>query len=157
MLDKPRSLLFVHRQALQSVALLLVRLSVGVVFAMTGWGKLHHLNDIIEFFRSLGIPAPELQAPFVSGLELVGGVLLILGLAARLVSLPLIGTMGVAMLTAKAAEVESLIDVLGFIEWHYLVFFAVVALMGPGQLSLDHLMSKKLLAPRAPSPAVQPA
>src|SRR4051812_37399468 len=103
MLEKPRSLLRAHRGALQSTALLLVRISVGVVFAMTGWGKLHHLEDIIEFFRSLGIPYPELQAPLVAGLELVGGSLLVVGFCSRLVSVPLIGTMVVAMVTAKAA------------------------------------------------------
>jgi putative oxidoreductase len=152
MLDKARSLIHRHRETLQSVALLLVRISVGVVFAMTGWGKLHHLDDIIEFFRSLGIPYPELQAPFVSGLEFVGGSLLVVGFCSRLLAVPLIGTMGVAMITAKASEVETLTDVLGFIEWHYLVFFAVVALMGPGRLSVDHLLGKKLFVARAPAP-----
>src|SRR5207248_1715352 len=113
----------------------------------TGWGKLHHLPDIIEFFRSLGIPAPELQAPFVAGLELVGGSLLLLGLFSRLLAAPLIGTMVVAIATAKKDDIESLTDVLGFIEWHYLVFFAVIVLCGPGRLSLDHLLAKRLFKP----------
>jgi putative oxidoreductase len=134
-----------RKQGLSSAALLLVRVSVGIVFAQTGWGKLHHLPDIIEYFRSLGIPAPELQAPFVAGLELVGGSLLIVGLGARLLAAPLIGTMVVAIITAKKDEIESLTDVLGFIEWHYLVFFAVIVLCGPGRLSLDHLLAKRLL------------
>lgn len=137
------------KEWLSSVALLLVRVSVGVVFAMTGWGKLHKLDDIIEFFRSLGIPAPELQAPFVAGLEFVGGSLLIVGLMTRLLAAPLIGTMVVAIITAKKDEIESLTDVLGFIEWHYLVFFVVLVLMGPGRLSLDHLLVKKVLKPPA--------
>jgi putative oxidoreductase len=127
-----------------AVALLLVRVSVGIVFAQTGWGKLHHLDDIIEYFRTLEIPAPELQAPFVASLEFVGGSLLILGLGARFLAAPLIGTMVVAILTAKKAEIESLTDVLGFIEWHYLVFFAVIVLLGAGKLSPDFLIAKRL-------------
>src|SRR5438128_1127868 len=55
LLERPRA-------GLDGLALLLLRVSVGVVFAQTGWGKLHHLDDIIEFFRGLGIPAPQLQA-----------------------------------------------------------------------------------------------
>jgi putative oxidoreductase len=157
MLTKLRARLVASRDALESAAMLLIRLSAGIVFAMSGWGKLHNLDAITDFFRELGIPAPELQAPFVSGLELVGGVLLILGLGSRLIAFPLIGTMVVAMLTAKKADVETWSDVLGFIEWHYLVFFAAVALIGPGKLSLDHLLGKKLFEKKAPAPAAPAA
>jgi putative oxidoreductase len=149
MLSKVRTLLDAKKELLASIALLLVRLSVGVVFLQTGWGKLHNLPAIVDFFRELGIPAPGLQAPFVSGLEFVGGSLLVVGLLSRVVAAPLIGTMVVAIITAKWKEVESLTDVLGFIEWHYLVFFAVIVLMGPGKLSLDHLLVKKVLDKKA--------
>ena len=138
---------------LNSLALLLVRLSVGVVFLQTGWGKLHHLQAIIDYFKELGIPAPQLQAPFVASLEFVGGSLLVIGLCSRLLAAPLIGTMVVAILTAKKAEIESLTDVLGFIEWHYLVFFAVIVLMGPGKFSVDHLLAKKLFSPATTAPS----
>jgi putative oxidoreductase len=142
---------------LAAVALLLIRLSVGIVFAQTGWGKLHHLDDIIEFFRSLGIPAPELQAPFVSTLEFVGGIAVIIGLGTRLFSAPLAFSMVVAILTAKKDEIESFTDVLGFIEWHYIVFFVVLVLLGPGKLSLDGLIARRLSGGAAPAPAPSPA
>lgn len=157
MLSKVRARLDTHKESLEALALLLVRLSVGVVFAQSGWGKLHNLDAIIGFFRELGIPAPELQAPFVSGLEFVGGVALILGVASRLFAAPLIGTMVVAMVTAKASEVEAATDVLGFIEWHYLVFFAVIVLCGPGKLSVDHLLKRKLLGSPKPVAAAAAA
>ncbi len=158
MLERSRGFLEKHEVSLRSAALLLVRLSAGIVFAQSGWGKLHNLEQLVAFFRELGIPAAELQAPFVSGLELAGGIALILGVASRFLALPLIGTMVVAMLTAKASEVEGWTDVLGFIEWHYLVFFAVVVLCGPGTLSIDHLLGKRLFKPAAHPPAVaQPA
>ena len=59
---------------------LLVRLVVGWVFLWTGWQKLQILPRMVENFRSWGIPAPEITTPFVSGLEFVGGLLLLLGL-----------------------------------------------------------------------------
>jgi len=57
---------------------LLARISVGLVFAHTGWGKLHNLEKVTAFFRELGIPRPELQAPFVAGTEFVCGSLIII-------------------------------------------------------------------------------
>lgn len=126
------------------LAPLTIRVSVGVAFAITGWAKLNNLPRIIEFFRGLGIPAPEIQAPFVASLEFVGGVALIVGLGARLFSIPLMGTMVVAILTAQLEKIEALTDVFDLVEWHYLVFFLVIALLGPGRVSVDHLLAKKL-------------
>ncbi len=122
---------------------LIIRISVGTVFAITGWGKLQNLPKIVEFFRSLGIPAPELQAPFVASLEFVGGLALIVGLGARLFCLPLMGTMVVAILTANLEKIEKLPDLFGLQEWDYLVFFLAIAILGPGPVSLDHLIAKK--------------
>lgn len=139
---------------LAPLAPLLIRVSVGIAFAVTGWGKLHNLPQVIEYFRSLGIPAPELQAPFVATLEFVGGLALIVGFGSRLFALPMTGTMVVAILTAKLDKIEDWTDLFDFIEWHYLVFFLVIALLGPGPLSLDHLIAKKLFPAR---PAATPS
>src|SRR6202043_499688 len=65
---------------LRSPMLLAVRFYWGFQFAQTGWGKLHHLEKFTGFFASLNIPFPGVNAHFVSGLEFVGGILLILGL-----------------------------------------------------------------------------
>src|SRR5271163_4871603 len=85
---------------LQSPFLLFVRVYWGWQFAQTGWGKLHNLPHVIEFFTSLGIPAPAANAYFVSTLELVGGILLALGLGGRLIATPLAIDMLVAYATA---------------------------------------------------------
>ena len=66
-----------------------MRITVGVVFMGTGWTKLHNLPAITENFTALGIPAPEILTPFVSGVEFVGGVLLLLGLLTRFAAVPL--------------------------------------------------------------------
>ena len=85
------------------VALLVARLTVGVLFVSTGWGKVHDLAKVTSFFTELGIPMPGLNATVASYTELVCGSLLVVGLASRLASLPLVVTMIVAILTAKRA------------------------------------------------------
>jgi putative oxidoreductase len=121
----------------------LARLTLGVVFVQTGWGKLHSLDQVTRFFASLGIPAAGLQAPFVAGVEFFGGLLLLAGLGTRLVAVPLAGTMVVAILTAQRASVHGVGDLLGLIEFVYLVVFVWLAIAGPGALSLDHLLARR--------------
>ena len=69
----------------QGVLLLLIRLDWGYQFAQTGWGKLHRLPQVTEFFASLGLPMPAQTALFVGLVEFVGGILLALGLGSRAV------------------------------------------------------------------------
>lgn len=127
----------------------LARLTVGVVFIGTGWGKLHSLPDVTEFFASLNIPAPAFQARLAAGTEFFGGILVLVGFCTRLASLPLAFTMAVAIATAKRAELTGFSALLGFEEWSYLVFFLWLAVAGPGSLSLDALWIR-LRGRRAP-------
>lgn len=122
----------------------LARLTVGWVFLQSGWGKLHDLDTVTGFFRDLGIPAPELQAPFVSGVELVSGALLLMGLGTRLAASLLMGTMLVAIATARWAEFHELGDLFGFVEWLYLALLLYLAVSGPGALSLDRAVAQWL-------------
>ena len=69
---------------LQSPFLLFVRLYWGVQLAQNGWGKLHNLERVTQFFSSLGLPAPGPTAAFVSTIEFLGGILLAIGLLSRL-------------------------------------------------------------------------
>jgi len=123
---------------------LLARLTVGVVFAQSGWGKLHNLEKVTEFFGSIGIPYPELQAPFVAGVELVGGVLIAVGLLSRLAAVPLTITMIVAILTALRDQIEGVGDLLGLVEFAYIALFVWIAIAGPGAVSLDALLVRFL-------------
>jgi putative oxidoreductase len=128
---------------------LLARVTVGVLFISTGWGKVHNLAKVAAFFAELHIPAPAIQATFVSYVELIGGALVLVGLFARWASLPLAGSMAVAILTAKANEVHDLPDLFGLVEWTYLVLFVWIALAGPGRASLDHLLFARKSASKA--------
>jgi len=119
---------------------LAVRVTVGVVFMGTGWTKLQNLPAITRNFTALGIPAPEILTPFVSGVEFVGGILLLVGLLTRLAAVPLMIVMVVAIISAKAADIDSLETLLGFEEVSYFVMFAWLAIAGPGPVSLDHFV-----------------
>jgi putative oxidoreductase len=127
---------------------LLVRFTVGLVFVSSGWGKLHNLGDVSEFFASLHIPAPAAQAAFVSSVELVGGALVLVGLATRPAAALLVGVMAVAILTAKLPEIHDVFDLAGTIELAYLAMFAWLVLGGAGRASLDHLIARRRAAAR---------
>ena len=99
----------------------LTRLTLGVVFMGTGWGKLHSLDKVTEFFTQLHIPAPSFNAALVATSELVWGAFLLVGLFARLAAIPLIATMCVALATAKSGDIEGIRDLLGQQEFDYVV------------------------------------
>jgi putative oxidoreductase len=120
---------------------LLARVAVGLVFVQTGWGKLQDLDKVTAFFTQLHIPAPAFQARLVAGTELVGGSLLMLGLLARLASLPLAFSMIVAILTAKREALDGIGSLFGFEEFTYIVVFLWIAIAGPGPVALDRLLA----------------
>ncbi|MBK7642725.1 MAG: DoxX family protein [Planctomycetes bacterium] len=129
------------------LAPLLARLVIGLVFVKTGWGKLHNLDSVIEFFRSLGIPAPEIQAPFAASMEFLCGLAVLAGLFTRLASIPLIVIMIVAIKTAKMADfadatgpIEWLNVLFGLSEFLYIVLLVWLALRGAGAFSLDRVL-----------------
>lgn len=131
---------------------LFARLVVGWVFLWTGWTKLNHLPQVIQNFAEWGIPFPHIMTPFVSGVEFVGGLLLLLGLFTRLAATPLVIVMVVAILAAKLGQVDSLETLLGFEEVAYMALFGWLAVAGPGPVSLDRLLQRRFprLEGRAP-------
>ncbi len=83
-------------------ATVLIRLMVGVVFASEGVQKFLYPNALgAGRFAKIGIPAPELMGPFVGGVEVVGGVLILLGLLTRLAAVPLVIDISVAIVSTK--------------------------------------------------------
>jgi putative oxidoreductase len=146
-----RALAFTKK--LDWLALLVARLTVGVEFVSTGWGKVHNLDKVIAYFGELGIPAPAFQAQLASVTELVCGGLLVVGLGSRLAACPLVVTMVVAILTAKRDELHGVTDLVGFVEWTYIAILAVVAVFGPGAVSLDAIARKSLRGMRVTEPA----
>ena len=138
--------------SLQSPFLLLVRLYWGWQFAVTGWGKVNNIEKVTNFFATLGIPFPGVNAHFIAGLELVGGILLILGLASRPIALVLTGNMLVAYITADwDAFVSFLSDPDKFsaaAPFTFLLASLIVLVFGPGKFSADHWIAKS--QPKSP-------
>jgi putative oxidoreductase len=127
-------------KSLDFLAPLTARLTLGVLFVSTGWGKVHSLDKVAAFFTELHIPAPGFHAHLVSYVELIGGALLVVGLCSRLAALPLLVSMLVAIVTAQREQIHGLPDLFGLVEWTYLALLLWVALSGPGKVSLDHLL-----------------
>jgi putative oxidoreductase len=119
---------------------LVMRLVVGYVFMLTGWGKLNNLPQMIQNFTEWGIPFPRILTPFVSGVEFFGGILLMLGLFTRIPAAMLAVVMLVAIKSAKWENVDSLETLLGFEEMTYFAAFLWLAIAGPGAASLDRLL-----------------
>jgi putative oxidoreductase len=139
--NKLESLLTVVGNSLQSLLLLVLRLYWGWQLVLTGRGKLAHLDGVTQYFASLQVPAPHLNAALAGGTELAGGVLLILGLATRLITVPLTVLLLLAYVTADhAALLAFFSDPDKFIAATPFSFLLVVLILfsfGPGRLSLD--------------------
>lgn len=121
---------------------LAARVSLGVVFVVTGWGKLHSLEKVTSFFDSLHIPAPHANAVFVALVEFVGGLALIAGLGTRVASLLLIGVMAVAIGTAKLPDLHGVVDLVNTVEFTYLVVFGWLLVSGAGSASMDRWLCR---------------
>jgi|SRR5882724_214945 len=132
--------------ALLFLAPLLTRLVVGFGFYATGHGKVQNIAKVTDFFTSLNIPFPGANATFVSYLELIGGVCLILGLGTRIFAFMLSCSMVVALLTADKADfIEKFpSDVSSVISFTFLVFLVWLVLYGPGPISIDRFLGKWL-------------
>ena len=136
---------FARVDYLQSPLLLAVRMYWGWQFFQTGVGKLGNLEKVTEFFASLGIPHPGLNAHFIAYLETGGGALLFLGLASRLIAIPLVINMTVAYWVADKEALGSIFSDPGkfYAADPYTFWFAslLVLVFGPGRISLDELIS----------------
>jgi putative oxidoreductase len=146
-----RHRLFVRvASSLQSAFLLLIRVYWGWQFAQAGWGKLHNIPHVVEFFTNLGIPAPGFNAVFVSTFEFVAGILLALGLLSRITALGIVIDMTVAYLTADPESFKAFLsDPDKFASASPFIFLFVgliVLFFGPGKYAIDSLLAKKLPA-----------
>jgi putative oxidoreductase len=134
--------------SLQSPFLLAVRLYWGWQFAQTGWGKLGDIHKVINFFTSLGIPAPELNAWFISGLEFAGGILLILGLGSRTIALLLAIDMIAAYIIADREALGQIFSdpdkFYAAAPYTFLVASLIILIFGPGKFSVDAMLTRRL-------------
>lgn len=122
---------------------LILRVTTGLIFVAHGWQKLSGgLEGTAGFLATLGFPAPMLMAVLLIAAELIGGILLILGLFTHWVSKILAFVALVALLTVHAANGFFIAD--GGYEFILLIFAASVslAITGPGKWALDRRSRK---------------
>src|SRR5271170_375132 len=122
------------------VAQLLVRLFVGYFFMETGWGKLHNLDAFAQRFVGWGIPYPYFNAALCAYTEFIGGWLTIFGLGTRLISIPMIINMLVAILQVNLKSVTRLDDFVELDEPLYALVYLWLLLSGPGWISIDYFV-----------------
>ena len=124
----------------QSVSLFLARLAVAYGFYEPAMMKWADIGAIAEWFGSMGMPFPTLNAYMAATTEITGVVLLTLGLFTRLISIPLIVVMIVAIVTVHLPHGFSAGDNGFEIPLYYMLFLALFASLGAGKLSLDYLL-----------------
>jgi putative oxidoreductase len=139
----------------QSLVLLVIRLYWGWAFFLAGKGKLMDLEKPTAYFQSLGIPLAHAQAILAGATECFGGLLLLAGLCARLISIPLTILLTVAYLTADLDRVKAIFsDPDKFLTADEFLFLFVVVLVfafGPGKFSIDWLIKRRITPPSSES------
>jgi putative oxidoreductase len=129
---------------LKSLPLLLFRLVLAFGFYGPAMMKLKNIDGIISWFTDMGMPMPALNAYMATATESLGVLFLILGFSTRIISVPLIVVMLVAIKTVHLANgFESGNN--GFeIPLYYIFMLFALFIYGPGKYSLDYLLSKKV-------------
>ena len=139
---------------LEQYAILLVRVSIGLFFAISGANKLFVPSSTQTMYQTLveaKVPFPRLMTYFVSGVEFVGGSLLTVGFLSSLACVALLVDMLVAILTTKLSAMPKglsplnwLDDFLYLPEVLYVLFFIWLICFGPGTFSVDYWLAGKL-------------
>jgi putative oxidoreductase len=137
----------------QTPFLLFVRLEWGWQLIESGWGKLHNLDKVTEFFTSLNLPMPGPTAVFVSSLEFFGGILLAIGLFSRVISLMLSVNLIMAYITADREALLTIFSdndkFFGATPFTFLFASLLVLIFGPGKIALDTLLGRWFRGPEA--------
>ena len=127
------------------LALLVSRILLGVILIAHGWDKFQitGLDGVTGFFDSLGIPAAGVVAPIVGAIELIGGILILLGAFTRYVSiivaLVMLGAAVFAHASAGIFVANGGWELVGAIGAGMLALFAV----GAGAWSIDAVLEQK--------------
>ena len=139
---------------LEQYTIVLVRVSIGLFFAISGGNKLFvdgGTKPVYETLVKAKVPFPQQTAYFVASVEFVGGALLAVGLLSSLACAALLIDMTVATLTSALSTLPKglsalswLDDVLYLPEVLYVLFFIWLICSGPGKFSVDYWLAGKL-------------
>lgn len=129
---------------LKDIPLLLIRLVLAYGFYNPAMMKLKDISSVVEWFKSSEMPMPVLSAYLVTYTEFFGFILLALGLATRIISIPLIITMIVAIKVAHWDNGFNASDNGYEIPLYYLIMLILLLFTGPGRISVDYLIERKV-------------
>jgi putative oxidoreductase len=129
---------------LKDPSLLFFRLVLAYGFYGPAMMKWNNIENVAEWFGSMGIPMPTLNAYLAASTEVAGVVLLSLGLATRIISIPLIIVMLVAFATVHLGNGFEAGDNGFEIPLYYILMLFTLLVNGAGKISIDNLISKKL-------------
>lgn len=124
----------------RSLALLFARLTIAYGFYEPAMMKFKDIGSVAEWFGSMGIPFPTLNAYMAASTEVLGVVLLTLGLLTRAISIPLIIIMIVAIVTVHLPNGFSAGNNGFEIPFYYMLFLLTFLSHGAGKFSLDRLI-----------------
>lgn len=127
----------------QSISLLGARVLIAYGFYQPAMEKWKNIGDVAEWFQGMGVPFPLLNAYMAATTEALGVVLLTLGLFTRLISIPLIIVMIVAIVTVHFAHGFSAGNNGYEIPLYFMLFLMIFATQGAGKFSLDSLFCEK--------------
>jgi putative oxidoreductase len=145
-LTKTHDLVFSAISKLQSLFLLFVRLYWGWQLVESGWGKLHHLDKVTQFFGSLNLPMPGQMAVFISCVEFFGGIFLAIGLFSHLTALVPTINMIMAYVTADREALLSFFSdpdkFAAAAPYVFLIASLIILIFGPGKFCVDYLLRR---------------
>ncbi len=130
--------------SLDWLAPLAMRLFFGYFWLETGWAKLHNLDAFTERFVGWGIPFPAFSATLSSLTDFIGGGLLMVGLLTRLTTIPMIINLVVAIALVVIKNVSSIDDFVELDEFVYILILFWLLMAGPGKVSRDTLIKRRL-------------
>ncbi len=122
---------------------LLFRLTLAYGFYNPAMAKLNNIDGIAKWFAGMNLPLPTLNAYLATTTEVTGVILLALGLATRMISVPLMVVMLVAIFTVHIGNGFEAGDNGFEIPLYYLLILFSLFISGPGKFSLDYLITKK--------------
>jgi len=125
---------------LKDIPLLMMRLVLAYGFYQPAMMKLNDVGAIAEWFESMGIPAPTLNAYLATYTEVSGFILLTLGFATRFISIPLIITMIVAIKTVHWENGFNASDNGYEIPLYYMIMLFTLFINGGGKISVDYFI-----------------
>jgi len=150
--ERVADLLVPHSCLRESIALLVMRLLFGLALWFSGYGHLNNYDTMVKRFTDWGVPFPGLNV-YISGLtECGGGLLLLFGIATRLIAIPLFFNFVVAYVTASKSKLIQMIagpgrwdgvaDVVNDDAMPFLAMSLIAFAFGPGKISIDYLIKR---------------